>query len=81
MSTNQDKKNKTYPWKNVAVFETYQEAYQKRYDILNEDVMARLQTKISKQTKGFVVKTRVKPGLQKKEELKKAKKKKSQSFS
>ena len=70
--------NKPYPWKNVAVFETYQEAYQKRYDILSEDTMARLQTKISKQTKGFVVKTRVKPGIQEKESgKKKTKKKKS----
>ena len=69
--------NNSYPWKNVAVFKTYQEAYQKRYEILNEDVMARLQTKISKQTKGFVVKSRVKPGIQEKESKKKTKKKKS----
>jgi hypothetical protein len=69
--------NKSYPWNNVAVFETYQEAYQKRYEILNEDAVARLQTKISKQAKGFVVKTRVKPGLQEKETNKKKKKKSS----
>jgi len=71
---NQEKKDKVYPWNNVAVFGTYQEAYQKRYEILNEDVTARLQTKISKQAKGFVVKTRVKPGVQEKETNKKKKK-------
>jgi len=74
---NQNKKDKTYPWNNVAVFKTYKEAYQKRYKILNEDTEARLQTKISKQTKGFVVKTRVKPGIQEKETNKKKKKKSS----
>jgi len=73
----QDKKDKTYPWNNIAVFGTYQEAYQKRYEILNEDTVARLQTKISKQAKGFVVKTRVKPGIQEKETNKKKKKKSS----
>ena len=73
----QDKKNKAYPWNNIAVFKTYREAYQKRYEILNEDTEARLQTKISKQTKGFVVKTRVKPGIQEKESNKKKKKRSS----
>ena len=69
------KEKKIYLWKNVAVFKTYQEAYQKRYEILdNEDVTERLQTRISKQAKGFVVKTRVKPGIQEKESNKKKKK-------
>jgi len=70
----QDKRDKTYPWNNIAVFKTYKEAYQKRYEILNEDTEARLQTKISKQAKGFVVKSRVKPGIQVKENKKKKKK-------
>ena len=51
-------KKETYPWDNVAVYQTYQEAFDERKRILNEDVMARLKVKISKQAKGFVVKTR-----------------------
>ena len=77
MSQNKKENKKIYPWNNIAVFRTFDEAWQKRYEILNEDAMARLQAKITKQTKGFVVKTRVKPGIQKRESLKKAKKKKS----
>jgi len=77
MSQDKKENKKTYPWNNIAVFKTFDEAWQKRYEILNEDAMARLQAKITKQTKGFVVKTRVKPGIQKRESLKKAKKKKS----
>ena len=81
MSQDKKENKKTYPWNNIAVFKTFDEAWQKRYEILNEDAMARLQAKISKQAKGFVVKTRVKPGIQKREELKKSKKKKSNSLS
>ena len=70
---NQENKNKTYPWNNAAVYQTFQEAWNKRKEYLNEDVMARLDVKISKQAKGFVVKVRTRPEIQEKETGKKKK--------
>ena len=72
MSTNQDKK--VYPWNNTCVYQTFQEAWDKRKQLLNDDIMARLNVKISKQAKGFVVKVRTRPEIQEKEANKKKKK-------
>ena len=69
-----NKEKKIYIWNNVAVYKTYQEAWDKRKEYLNEDTMARLDVKISKQAKGFVVKVRTKPEVQEKELNKKKKK-------
>ena len=71
---NKEKKKKVYLWNNSAVCKTYQEAWDKRKEYLNEDTMARLDVKISKQAKGFVVKVRTKPEVQEKESSKKKKK-------
>ena len=53
-----NKEKKVYLWNNVAVYKTFQEAWDKRKEYLNEDTMAQLDVKISKQAKGFVVKVR-----------------------
>tara|TARA_R110000824_G_scaffold239998_6_gene428645 strand:+ start:1743 stop:1955 length:213 start_codon:yes stop_codon:yes gene_type:complete len=69
-----NKEKKIYLWKNVAVYKTFQEASNKRKEYLNEDTLARLDVKISKQAKGFVVKVRTKPEVQESESNKKKKK-------
>ena len=65
------KEKKIYFWNNVAVYKSFQEAWNKRKEYLNEDTLARLDVKISKQAKGFVVKVRTKPEVQEKESNKK----------